>query len=55
MKALADLYSPIFGRQIDPYEEIVITVGAYGSLYCAVQGLINPGDEVSEMIKICGV
>ena len=28
-------------------DEVLITVGAYGALYSAVQGLINPGDEVS--------
>ena len=47
VKAIAKLYSPIFGRQIDPMNEILITVGAFGSLYCAITGLVNPGDEVS--------
>lgn len=46
MKALSDTFSPIQGRKIDPNTEIVVTVGAYGSLFCAVQGLVNPGDEV---------
>ena len=46
MKALSETYSPLFGRNIDWDEEILCTVGAYGSLFCAVQGLVNPGDEV---------
>jgi len=46
VKALSETYSPMFGRSIDMNEEILCTVGAYGSLYCAVQGLVNPGDEV---------
>lgn len=33
-------------HNIDWVNEILITVGAYGALFCAVQGLINPGDEV---------
>jgi kynurenine--oxoglutarate transaminase/cysteine-S-conjugate beta-lyase/glutamine--phenylpyruvate transaminase len=32
-------------RNIDAMTEVLVTVGAYGSLFCAVQGLINPGDE----------
>ncbi|CAD5113751.1 DgyrCDS2916 [Dimorphilus gyrociliatus] len=46
VKALADLYSPLMNHPIDPMNEILISVGAYGGLFCAVQGLINPGDEV---------
>ncbi len=46
MKAIADTYSSVHGRKIDMNEEILCTVGAYGSLFCAIQGLINPGDEV---------
>ena len=46
VKALSETYSPLFGRDLNMYEEILCTVGAYGSLFCAVQGLINPGDEV---------
>jgi len=46
MKALSERYSPLFGRSIDIYEEMLCTFGAYGSLCCAMQGLVNPGDEV---------
>ena len=44
--ALAALYSPLIGQQVDPNDEILVSVGAYGALFCCVQGLINPGDEV---------
>ena len=47
VKALSETYSPLFGRNIDMNEEILCSVGAYGALFCAVQGLVNPGDEVS--------
>ncbi|KAL3871253.1 hypothetical protein ACJMK2_039260 [Sinanodonta woodiana] len=46
VNTLAKLYGPFLGRDIDPMNEITISVGAYGILFCAVQGLINPGDEV---------
>ncbi|KAJ8300948.1 hypothetical protein KUTeg_022467 [Tegillarca granosa] len=43
---LSNLYSPMIGHKIDPNHEVTISVGAYGVLFCTVQGLINPGDEV---------
>lgn len=46
MKNLSRLYSPIMGRDIDPMSEIIITVGAYGSLFAVIQAYIEPGDEV---------
>ena len=49
VQALSKLYSPHLGREVDPMSEILISVGAYGSLYCTIQGLINPGDEVCHL------
>ncbi|VVC26954.1 Hypothetical protein CINCED_3A015005 [Cinara cedri] len=45
VKALADLYSKLIDRKIDPMNEIMVTVGAYEALYCAIQGNIEVGDE----------
>lgn len=47
MKALACLYEKFYQNQINPNKEILVTVGAYGSLFNAIQGLIDKGDEVS--------
>ena len=58
--ALGDFYGPLFDRKLDVNNEILVTVGAYFSLYAATQGnlprvnpkksnpclaLLNPGDE----------
>jgi len=33
-------------RQIDPLSEVLVTVGAYGSLYNALSGFLEKDDEV---------
>jgi len=43
---LADIYSPLFKRTLDPMKEILVTVGGYESLHCCVNAVVNPGDEV---------
>lgn len=46
VNGLAKCYSKLMGREIDPLNEVLVTVGAYGSLFNAFQGLLNDGDEV---------
>ncbi|XP_033119210.1 kynurenine--oxoglutarate transaminase 3-like [Anneissia japonica] len=46
VNALAALYGKCHNRTIEPTKEILVTVGAYGSLFNTIMGLVNPGDEV---------
>jgi kynurenine aminotransferase len=45
-KALADAYTPFFGRQIDPETDVVITTGANEGMLSAFMAFIEAGDEV---------
>lgn len=47
VKILAKFYSRIVGQEIDPMEDVLVTVGAYQALHCTFQALIDEGDEVS--------
>ncbi|XP_042252002.1 kynurenine--oxoglutarate transaminase 1-like [Thunnus maccoyii] len=46
VKSLAKFFSRIVGHEIDPLEDILVTVGAYQALFCAFQALVGEGDEV---------
>ncbi|KAG8414080.1 arylformamidase, variant 2 [Metarhizium acridum] len=45
-KAIADAYSPFWGRRIDPETEVTITTGANEGMLSAFMAFIEPGDEV---------
>ncbi|KAF2884171.1 hypothetical protein ILUMI_21998 [Ignelater luminosus] len=44
--ALANLYSQLIGRKIDPQTEILVTSGAYEALFATIIGHVDVGDEV---------
>ena len=44
--ALAQTCGPLFGRELDPLRQIVVTNGATEAIFAAIQALIEPGDEV---------
>jgi aspartate/methionine/tyrosine aminotransferase len=46
VNALSQTYSPLFGRELDPLTEIVVTTGATEAIFATMQGLVDPGDEV---------
>lgn len=45
-KAIADAYSPFWGRTLNPETEVTITTGANEGMLSAFMAFIEPGDEV---------
>lgn len=43
---LSALYSQLIGRKIDPFNELLITSGAFEALSVSIQGHVEEGDEV---------
>ena len=46
VNVLAKLYSMLLNQDVKPYDDVLVTLGAYEAIYVSVFGLINPGDEV---------
>lgn len=46
VKSLAKFFSRIVGHEIDPFEDVLVTVGAYQALFSACQAVVDDGDEV---------
>jgi aspartate/methionine/tyrosine aminotransferase len=46
VNAVADVYGPLFGRELDPMTNVLITVGATEGIFATIQALVDPGDEV---------
>lgn len=46
VNGIANCYSKLLNREINPLNEILITVGAYGSLFNALSSILDTGDEV---------
>ena len=45
-KCVAEKYSPLFGREIDPDKEVVITCGSTEAMMASMMTVCNPGDNV---------
>ncbi|XP_041049496.1 kynurenine--oxoglutarate transaminase 1-like isoform X2 [Carcharodon carcharias] len=46
VKILAKFFGKLLGQDIDPFTEVLVTVGAYEALFCFFQALIDDEDEV---------
>ncbi|XP_065918006.1 kynurenine--oxoglutarate transaminase 3-like isoform X2 [Dysidea avara] len=46
VKALANMFSKVYNRDIDGMSEIITTIGSYNALFYSFQSFVHPGDEV---------
>ena len=47
VNAIAKLYGKYFNKEIDPLNQIVVSVGAAGSLFYWLTGFLDKDDEVN--------
>ncbi|KAG2182957.1 hypothetical protein INT44_005938 [Umbelopsis vinacea] len=45
-QALAKSYSPLFGRELDPESEVIVTAGANEGMFATFAAFLDEGDEV---------
>lgn len=46
VKAVAKSYTPWFGRELNPIDEVTVVTGAMQGMFCSNISILNPGDEV---------
>lgn len=46
INAISGLYSKLVNQPINPKTEVLVTIGAYESIYCAINAFVDKGDEV---------
>lgn len=46
VNVLSSLYSKLVDRKVDPFSEILVTLGASEALFATIQGHVDDGDEV---------
>jgi kynurenine--oxoglutarate transaminase/cysteine-S-conjugate beta-lyase/glutamine--phenylpyruvate transaminase len=46
VNGLAKVYSKFLNRELDPMTNVLVTNGAYGSLFNAISSFLNPNDEM---------
>ncbi|CAB0044468.1 unnamed protein product [Trichogramma brassicae] len=45
VKILSKIYSPLVNRELDPFDNFVVSIGATNSIFCALQSLTHDSDD----------
>ncbi len=55
VQALAKMYSPLVGRELNPDTHFQVTTGASGGLCATILGVVSDGDEVIVLAPWFGI